>query len=110
MCVLVSVVGWMERWGRGRATALACLQLQGATGPALTAPCAPPLTPPAAHPSPIFPSADVSFASDELSGRKRKRGEEDESDPEVQLEEFEKREIMRVGAARTALGTGRRTG
>ena len=45
---------------------------------------------PAHHP------ADVSFSSAELAGRKRKRGADD-SDGEVQLEDFEKREIMRVG-------------
>ncbi|KAL4856957.1 hypothetical protein ACK3TF_002657 [Chlorella vulgaris] len=39
--------------------------------------------------------SDVSFSSAELAGRKRKRVGEDESDEEVELEEFEKREIMR---------------
>ncbi|EFN53710.1 hypothetical protein CHLNCDRAFT_53651 [Chlorella variabilis] len=38
--------------------------------------------------------SDVSFSSGELAGRKRKRGAED-SDDEVHLEDFEKREIMR---------------
>lgn len=46
------------------------------------------------------PPADVSFSSAELSGRKRKRGGDDDSDEDVVLEEFEKREIMRVGAVR----------
>ncbi|PRW33553.1 PHD finger 3 [Chlorella sorokiniana] len=39
--------------------------------------------------------SDVSFSSAELSGRKRKRGPDEDSDEEVELEEFEKREIMR---------------
>lgn len=56
---------------------------------------------PSSAPCPSPRPADVSFASDELSGRKRKRRGEDEegeeeSDPEVHLEDFEKREIMRV--------------
>ncbi len=58
-------------------------------------------------------AADVSFSSAELSGRKRKRGSADDSDEDVVLEEFEKREIMRVGfgcqadpdAAPTELGS-----
>lgn len=44
--------------------------------------------------------ADVSFSSAELSGRKRKRGGDDDSDEDVVLEEFEKREIMRVSAVK----------
>jgi hypothetical protein len=41
--------------------------------------------------------SDVSFSSAELRGRKRRRGAA-ESDEEVELEEFERKEIMRVGA------------
>ncbi len=49
-------------------------------------------------------TADVSFDSAELRGRKRSRGGAD-SDEEVELEEFERKEIMRVieGSAGTLL-------
>lgn len=54
------------------------------------------LPPPCTSPATCLTRADVSFSSGELAGRKRKRGAED-SDDEVHLEDFEKREIMRVG-------------